>query len=58
MAIFLRRLLYHDYQPPRVYRAGVTLRRTFLTGPAATPEEEALKAIRAKADDVPVTQKT
>ena len=45
-----RRPLYHDYQPPRLYRAGVTLRRGFLTGPAATPEEEAMKELIARAE--------
>ena len=57
MANFLRRLLYHDYQPPKLYQAGVTLRRSFLTGPAATPEEESLKAILDDVNHVPVPDK-
>lgn len=49
-----RRPALHDYQPPRLYRAGITLRRTFLTGPAATPEEEEMKALLQRADAPPV----
>ena len=46
-----RRPLYHDYQPPRLYRAGAALRRGFLTGPAETPEEQALREVLNKADE-------
>ncbi|WP_174292168.1 hypothetical protein [Sphingomonas bacterium] len=45
-----RRPLFQDYQQPRLFRAGMTLRRSFLTGPAATPEEEEMKALIDKAD--------
>lgn len=38
MGNFLRRMFYHDHQKPNLYRLGVVLRRTFLLGPAATPE--------------------
>ena len=46
-----RRPLYHDYQPPRLFRAGVTLRRSFLTGPSETPEELELREVLKKADE-------
>ncbi|WP_299648284.1 hypothetical protein [Sphingomonas bacterium] len=37
-----RRPLYQDIQPPELFRAGVALRRSYLTGPADTPEETEL----------------
>ena len=40
----------HDVQPPPVYRAGITLRRSFLVGPADTAEEQRLKALLSEAD--------
>ena len=46
----IRRPALHDTQPPPLYRTGLTLRRTFLTGPAQTPEEEAMKALLNRAD--------
>ena len=50
MANFLRRIFYHDHQTPRLYRAGVLLRRTFLLGPAATPEETSLQELLDQVD--------
>lgn len=46
-----RRPLYHDYQAPRLFRAGVTLRRSFATGPAETPEEQALHDVLKRVDE-------
>ncbi len=46
-----RRPQYHDYQPPRVYRAGVTLRRSYLTGAAGSVEEAMMKALLDRFDE-------
>lgn len=35
----LPRPKYHDYQPPKLYQAGCTLRRSYLTGKADSVEE-------------------
>jgi hypothetical protein len=40
-----RRPQYHDIQPPELFRTGVALRRSYLTGPADTPEEAVMKAM-------------
>ena len=40
-----RRPIYHDIQPPELFRAGIALRRSYLTGPADTPEEAAMKSL-------------
>ena len=42
---------YHDYQPPRVYRAGVSLRRSYLTGAADSVEEGMMKALLDRFDE-------
>lgn len=45
-----RRPLYHDYQPPELYRTGVALRRSFLTGPATDEEAELKSLLFARTD--------
>ena len=40
-----RRPSYHDIQAPELFRAGIALRRSYLTGPANTPEEAAMASL-------------
>lgn len=42
---------YHDYQPPSLYRAGCTLRRSYLTGKADTVEEGMMKRLLERFDE-------
>ena len=42
---------YHDYQPPRLYRTGVSLRRSYLTGAADTQEESMMKRLLERFDE-------
>ena len=47
----LRRPAYHDYQPPKLYQAGVTLRRTYLTGAADSVEERMMQRLLKRFDE-------
>ena len=47
----LRRPRYHDYQPPNLYRAGCTLRRSYLTGRADSEEEERMRSLLTQFDE-------
>lgn len=51
MTDYPRRPHYHDYQHPRLYRAGVTLRRSYLTGAADSTEEGMMKALLKRVDE-------
>lgn len=42
---------FQDYQPPSLYRTGLSLRRSYLTGAAGSPEEEAMKALLTRFDE-------
>ena len=46
-----RRPSYQDYQSPSLYRAGVSLRRSYLTGAADSVEEGMMKALLARFDE-------
>ena len=46
-----RRPHYHDYQPPRLYRAGVSLRRSYLTGAADSTEEGMMRRLLERFDE-------
>lgn len=50
-----RRPHYHDTQPPALFRAGIALRRSFLTGPANTVEEAEMASL---IEDVEQPEKT
>lgn len=42
---------YHDYQPPRLYQAGCTLRRSYLTGRADSVEEGMMQSLLRRFDE-------
>ena len=51
MSDYPRRPHYHDYQPPRLYRTGVSLRRSYLTGASDSVEEGMMKALLRRVDE-------
>lgn len=42
---------YHDYQPPRLYRTGLSLRRSYLAGDGNSIEEGMMKALLQRFDE-------
>lgn len=46
-----RRPSYQDYQAPSLYRTGLSLRRSYLTGAADSVEEGMMKALLKRFDE-------
>ena len=57
MTVPPRRPRFPDIQPPKLYRAGITLRRGYPLGPTETQEEDELKGLLEQADR-PAEEKT